>query len=152
VRTTTVRRIPDLPNSEDEDDADAPDDVHPVRGQVSVWRRRRGHPWWQDGVEQKIGIDIEGTAAVRTTTVRRIPDLPNSEDEDDADAPDDVPVKERSSLSQRSRASIPYVVKFRSGGGAEGIPGGKTGLNSVHSMVLELKATATVALRRRRRR
>lgn len=67
---------------------------------------------WERELREQYGARVEGNgdgASAATRTVRRIPDLPNSEDEDDADAPDDVPVKDEMDddpdFEPRSRSS-----------------------------------------------
>lgn len=101
---------------------------------------------WERELREQYGARVEGngnggppasTAAVRTTTVRRIPDLPNSEDEDDADAPDDVPVKDemdddpdfeprsRSSGGHSGRGARKKAAGGRGGGAAANAAGGR---------------------------
>ncbi|GAA5952457.1 hypothetical protein JCM8115_003606 [Rhodotorula mucilaginosa] len=101
---------------------------------------------WERELRAQYGARVEGngnggppasTAAVRTTTVRRIPDLPNSEDEDDADAPDDVPVKDemdddpdfeprsRSSGGHSGRGARKKAAGGRGGGAAVTAAGGR---------------------------
>ena len=78
---------------------------------------------WERELREQYGARVEGngngappaaTAAAARTTVRRIPDLPNSEDEDDADAPDDVPVKDEMDDDPD------FEPRSRSGGGHSG--------------------------------
>ena len=101
---------------------------------------------WERELREQYGARVEGngngappaaTAAAARTTVRRIPDLPNSEDEDDADAPDDVPVKDemdddpdfeprsRSSGGHSGRGARKKAAGGRGGGAAANAAGGR---------------------------